>query len=92
MAGAFLLAGELAAHPHDHRSAFAAYERRLRDYIVRKQNAALRMGGWFAPKTALGLVIRDQLTRLAALPGLSQLLVGPMISDDLKLPAYEWRC
>ncbi|HEX3408043.1 MAG TPA: FAD-dependent monooxygenase [Caulobacteraceae bacterium] len=92
MAGAYLLAGELAAHPYDHRSAFVAYERRLRRYIVKKQNAALRMGGWFAPKTALGVVIRNQLTRLAALPGFAQLMVGPMVADDLELPVYDWRC
>ncbi len=90
MAGAFVLAGELALHPHDHRRAFAGYERRLRDYIVKKQRAALRMAGWFAPKTAPGVLIRNQLTRMAALPGLSRLLVGPMIADDLELPPYDW--
>lgn len=92
MAGAYILAAELASHPVDHRRAFAGYERRLRGYIVKKQNAALRMGGWFAPKTALGVVIRNQLTRLAALPGFSQLLVGPMVDDDLELPTPDWRC
>jgi 2-polyprenyl-6-methoxyphenol hydroxylase-like FAD-dependent oxidoreductase len=92
MAGAYLLAGELAAHPFDHRRAFTAYERRLRGYIVKKQNAALRMGGWFAPKTGLGVFIRNQLTRLAALPGFMQLLVGPMVDDDLGLPDFDWRC
>ncbi|HWF78905.1 MAG TPA: FAD-dependent monooxygenase [Caulobacteraceae bacterium] len=92
MAGAYLLAGELAAHPYDHRRAFAAYERRLRGYIVKKQNAALRLGGWFAPKTEVGVFVRNQLTRLATLPGFSQLLVGPMVADDLELPTFDWRC
>ena len=92
IAGAYLLAGELARHPHDHRAAFTAYEGRLRAYIEGKQRAALRMGGWFAPKTAAGVFVRDQLTRLAGVPGLTRLLVGPMIDDDLELPTYEWRC
>jgi len=90
IAGAYLLAGELARHPHDHRAAFADYEKRLRGYIAGKQRAALRMGSWFAPKTAAGVIVRNQLTRLAALPGLSGLLVGAIIEDDLELPAYPW--
>jgi 2-polyprenyl-6-methoxyphenol hydroxylase-like FAD-dependent oxidoreductase len=90
VAGAMVLAGELGAHPGDYRAAFDGYERRLRRYIEKKQRAALRMRGWFAPRTAAGLAIRDQLTRLAALPGLSHLLVGPMAGDDFVLPNYAW--
>ncbi|HEY1752511.1 MAG TPA: hypothetical protein VGG29_14730 [Caulobacteraceae bacterium] len=90
VAGALVLAGELARAAGDHRAAFAAYEKRLRKFIAAKQRAAQRMGGWFAPRTAAGLFLRNQLTRLAAAPGLSSLLAGPMVKDDLVLPRYEW--
>ena len=92
IAGAYILAGELARCPHDPRAAFAAYEQRLRAYIDGKQRAALRMGAWFAPKTTAGVFVRNQLTRLAGLPGLTRLLAGPMIEDDLELPDYDWGC
>ncbi|PXX58059.1 2-polyprenyl-6-methoxyphenol hydroxylase-like FAD-dependent oxidoreductase [Nocardia tenerifensis] len=38
--GAYTLAGELAAHPGDYPAAFAAYERRLADYVRRSRSFA----------------------------------------------------
>ncbi|HEX3917767.1 MAG TPA: FAD-dependent monooxygenase [Caulobacteraceae bacterium] len=90
MAGAMVIAGELADAGGAHRPAFERYEHRLRAFIERKQGAARRMGAWFVPRTALGVFVRDQLTRLTSLPGLSSLIAGPMIRDDLALPRYDW--
>ena len=70
--------------------AFRAYERHLKAFMDRKQRSALRLGGWFAPRTRLGLVIRNQLTRLAGIPGASNLLLKPMVADRLSLPSYPW--
>jgi 2-polyprenyl-6-methoxyphenol hydroxylase-like FAD-dependent oxidoreductase len=90
VAGALVLAGELLNAGGDHRPALEAFERRLRRYIEGKQRAALRMGSWFAPRTRLGIFIRDQLTRLAGAPGLTKLIAGPMVADGLALPHYDW--
>jgi 2-polyprenyl-6-methoxyphenol hydroxylase-like FAD-dependent oxidoreductase len=88
MAGAMVLAGELGRAHGDHAEAFLRYERHLRRPIERKQRGALSMGGWFAPKTRRDLFLRDSLSRIAALPGLMGLIVGPLVSDTLSLPHY----
>lgn len=90
MAGALVLAGELAAAGGNHRDAFERYEARLRRFVERKQHGALRMAAWFAPRTAFGLFVRNQLTRLAGFPGLTGLIAGPMMNEDLVLPRYDW--
>jgi 2-polyprenyl-6-methoxyphenol hydroxylase-like FAD-dependent oxidoreductase len=41
LVGAYVLAGELAAAGGDHRTAFAAYEAELRDFVRRNQELAL---------------------------------------------------
>jgi 2-polyprenyl-6-methoxyphenol hydroxylase-like FAD-dependent oxidoreductase len=89
MAGAYILAGELTV-ASDPLQALLAYERRLRSFIERKQRAALRLGSWFAPRSSLGLYVRNQVTRLAGWPGLSRLIVAPLLHDALSLPAYHW--
>ncbi|WP_067823731.1 FAD-dependent monooxygenase [Nocardia inohanensis] len=38
--GAYLLAGEMARHPGDHRAAFAAYEHEMHDYVQRSRRFA----------------------------------------------------
>jgi 2-polyprenyl-6-methoxyphenol hydroxylase-like FAD-dependent oxidoreductase len=48
MAGAYLLAGELAAAGGDHRVAFARYQSLFKPIIDCKQRAARRFGRWFA--------------------------------------------
>jgi hypothetical protein len=44
------------------------------------------LGGWFAPRTALGLVVRNQLTRLMSAPLIGDRLVRRMFGDRFDLP------
>jgi 2-polyprenyl-6-methoxyphenol hydroxylase-like FAD-dependent oxidoreductase len=88
MAGAYVLAGELDRCDGDHAAAFERYERLLRPAIERKQKGALWLGGWFAPKSALGLAVRDGLSRLASMPIFTPLLIGDMLSGGVVLPDY----
>lgn len=87
---AYVLAGELAQARGAHRSAFHAYEQRLRPFIVSKQRAAARFAAAFAPRSRWGLWLRNQVIRSAALPGLARMTLGRDIVDSLELPAYPW--
>lgn len=90
MTSAYVLAGELAAAGGDHERAFACYERRLREFIDSKQRAAARFAGSFAPKTALGLFIRNQLSKSLRFSVFANLLIGRGLLDPLVLPAYAF--
>ncbi|MEO8241293.1 MAG: FAD-binding domain [bacterium] len=88
MTEAYVLAGELARAKGDHVAAFAAYQTMLQPYLARKQAAALKFAGFFAPKTQAMVVVRDLLTNLAAVPFLAKLILGPSFRNDLVLPQY----
>jgi 2-polyprenyl-6-methoxyphenol hydroxylase-like FAD-dependent oxidoreductase len=88
MTAAYVLAGELAAAGGDHVQAFARYEERLRAFIDGKQRAAQRFAGSFAPKTALGIFLRNQITRTFGIPWIATTVIGRTIRDRLPLPAY----
>ncbi|HZR90124.1 MAG TPA: FAD-binding domain [Bradyrhizobium sp.] len=90
MISAYVLAGELAAAGGDHRQAFAQYEARLGSYIGAKQRGAERFAGAFAPKTRVGLHIRNLVVKAFAIPGLASLAVGRDIADSIQLPHYRW--
>lgn len=89
MTEAYVLAGELARAGGDHQVAFAAYQATLKNYVARKQVAARRFKGFFAPRSWFGLVLRELAINLAGIPGLTKRLVGPGISDQIALPDYE---
>jgi 2-polyprenyl-6-methoxyphenol hydroxylase-like FAD-dependent oxidoreductase len=91
MAGAYILAGELDRCAGDHTVAFERYEQRLRPLIERKQKGALRLGGWFAPRTTAGLLARNVLTRLAGFPSLAPFIVKDMLESGLEWPTYRSR-
>lgn len=91
MTAAYVLAGELAAAPGRHAHAYASYENLLRDFVARKQRAAEAFGSSFAPRTAWGLFLRNQIIKAFALPGLARLAIGRDISDRLRLPEYRWQ-
>ena len=83
-----MLAGELARAGGDVAKAAQACRARLAGFIDAKQRAAVGMGAWFAPRTGLGLFVRNQLTRAAGLPPVARLMARRMFADTLELPDY----
>ena len=85
---AYILAGELKRANGDHQAAFAAYQARLGAFIAGKQQAAVRLSPFFAPTSRFGLFLRNQITKLMAIPFVAQLAVGREFRDRLELPDY----
>jgi 2-polyprenyl-6-methoxyphenol hydroxylase-like FAD-dependent oxidoreductase len=90
MAQAYVLAGELHGARGGHAGAFAAYESRMRPFVTEKQAAARRFASSFAPRTALGLMARNLLTRLMVFPPLAELFLGASVKDRFDLPSYSF--
>jgi 2-polyprenyl-6-methoxyphenol hydroxylase-like FAD-dependent oxidoreductase len=88
MTEAYVLAGELSLAGGEHARAYSAYERRLRVFIDGKQKSARVFASSFTPRTALGVWLRNQATRLMAIPGVPAFLIGAQMRDDLDLPEY----
>jgi 2-polyprenyl-6-methoxyphenol hydroxylase-like FAD-dependent oxidoreductase len=86
MAGAYILAAELERAAGDYIHAFAEYERRFRPFIERKQKQALGYAAMLAPRTSLGLFVRDQVVRLTAIPILGDLLMRSFFGEGFVLP------
>jgi 2-polyprenyl-6-methoxyphenol hydroxylase-like FAD-dependent oxidoreductase len=89
MVAAYVLAGELANAGGRHEEAFSKYEEILRPYISSKQQGAERFASIFAPKTRIGLFLRNQVIKAFAIPGLARFAVGNDIIDTLRLPDYR---
>jgi 2-polyprenyl-6-methoxyphenol hydroxylase-like FAD-dependent oxidoreductase len=67
MIGAYTLAGELKAAAGDHQRAFQAYEHEFRP-VVEQEQQKLWVGAHFlVPETRLGILVRNQLSRLLPL-------------------------
>ncbi|MDH6139677.1 MULTISPECIES: FAD-dependent monooxygenase [Kitasatospora] len=87
---AYVLAGELALADGDHRAAFPAYERRLRDYARTCQQGGDRTGRFLAPKSRTGLRLRNTLlSRRAILNWM--LKAGEKVAELAELPDYPAR-
>jgi 2-polyprenyl-6-methoxyphenol hydroxylase-like FAD-dependent oxidoreductase len=63
MAGAYVLAEELARHPGDHAAAFAAYEAALKEAVARKQREAQWLAKIFVPRAESRLWLRRFVVR-----------------------------
>jgi 2-polyprenyl-6-methoxyphenol hydroxylase-like FAD-dependent oxidoreductase len=90
MVEAYILAGELRAPCDDPAAAFARYESRLRPFLARKQKSAAAFAGSFAPKTQIGLALRNLVTRAFDIPFVADIFLGPTARDDFNLPDYDW--
>jgi 2-polyprenyl-6-methoxyphenol hydroxylase-like FAD-dependent oxidoreductase len=85
MAGAYVLAHELARADGDHELAFENYERRFKPFMDAKQKAAERFGGWFAPRTRTALRLRNFITSALDIPWLGQRLMARSLGDRFDL-------
>ncbi|MFF7503730.1 FAD-dependent monooxygenase [Streptomyces lavendulae] len=85
LTGAYVLAGELAAHPH-HRTAFARYEAVMRPYVDRAQKLPPGTPRIANPRTRGGVVMMNTVLRVAAGPVAAR--VGALASR-LFTPAAE---
>jgi 2-polyprenyl-6-methoxyphenol hydroxylase-like FAD-dependent oxidoreductase len=88
MTEAYVLAGELHASGGGHRAAFARYQERLMPFLKSKQESAMKLASSFAPGSAFGITLRNAGSRLLRIPFLADLLIGPSLHDDIKLPDY----
>lgn len=88
IAEAYILAGELHACGDDFRAAFARYEQRLMPFLRRKQAAAATFASSFAPRTSLGMTLRNLATKLMGVPSIAELFIGRTLRDDIELPDY----
>lgn len=68
MAGAFVLAEELADGSGDVAPALGRYESRVRPAVARVQEAGRRIARWFVPESRFGLTVRDGMTRAVNWP------------------------
>jgi 2-polyprenyl-6-methoxyphenol hydroxylase-like FAD-dependent oxidoreductase len=88
MAEAYVLAGEIARAGEDHAAAFARYEERMKPFLAAKQESARKFASSFVPETGLGIVFRNWMMRLMAIPPVADFFVGEL-SDAVDLPDYE---
>jgi 2-polyprenyl-6-methoxyphenol hydroxylase-like FAD-dependent oxidoreductase len=88
MVEAYVLAGELHRAGGDWARGLREYETRLARFIRGKQDAALKLRGFFVPETRLGLRARNLLVNAFAVPFIARQVVGRAVRDALTLPDY----
>jgi 2-polyprenyl-6-methoxyphenol hydroxylase-like FAD-dependent oxidoreductase len=88
MVGAYVLAGELALEQGVHARAFVRYHERLGHFLARKQRAAVGMAPFFAPGSALSILLRNQVMKLLGIPAVAKLAAGRDLRDEFELPPY----
>ena len=88
MAGAYILAGELAKAEGDYKQAFAEYQRLFKPLMDHKLKTAEKFASSFAPATELGLAARNLITRTFKVRFLANLFIGGSIKDNYDLPDY----
>ena len=88
MVAAYILAGELHRANGDYGAAFRRYQELFAPFVLRKQKAALRFAGVFAPKSKFSMFLRNQIFKLMAIPWIADLAVGRDFADRIALPEY----
>jgi len=90
IAEAYILAGELHACEGDFGAAFARYEQRLMPFVKGKQVSASRFASSFAPRTSLGITLRNVAMKSMRVPFIADAFVGRNLRDDIELPDYRF--
>lgn len=95
LTGGYMLAGEISKHPGDLQAGLKAYEERMRPIITELQKIPPLVATIFAPQTAWGIWIRNNLFAFVAWTGIAEFFqkyLGAAFAstDTFPLPEYEW--
>jgi len=88
MIAAYILAGELHRSKGDYALAFRRYQELFGSFVLKKQQAALRFGGYFVPRSSLSLFMRNQIMNLMSIPWIADRVVGRDFADKIAIPQY----
>ncbi|QDP98518.1 FAD-dependent oxidoreductase [Microlunatus elymi] len=89
LVGAYVLAGELATNPGDHRRALISYEQLMRPYVKQAQQLPPGGIGGYAPDSRLALWLRTASMRASMHWPMRQLMVRQFArADAIDLPGY----
>jgi 2-polyprenyl-6-methoxyphenol hydroxylase-like FAD-dependent oxidoreductase len=88
MIAAYILAGELHRSQGDYALAFRRYQELFAPFVLKKQQAALRFAGYFAPRSKLSLFVRNQMMNLMRIPWIADRVVGRDFADKIVVPQY----
>lgn len=88
MAAAYVLAGELGKSDGAPSDSFQRYEQFLHRFVLEKQIAAEKFAKSFAPRTRLGLFLRNQATKAFSIPFIIQAVMKSTLIDRIELPDY----
>jgi 2-polyprenyl-6-methoxyphenol hydroxylase-like FAD-dependent oxidoreductase len=89
MVAAYILAGELHRANGDYVPAFSRYQDLVGPFVLKKQKAALRFAGTFAPRSRFALFLRNQIFNLMAIPWVANRAAGRDLTDSIVLPDYN---
>jgi 2-polyprenyl-6-methoxyphenol hydroxylase-like FAD-dependent oxidoreductase len=88
MAGGYLLAESLQAHPNDHAAAFASYQARLQPQVPRRQRTARWFARGLVPATKPGLLAQKIVMRAVMRPAFTGTLRRQFGADTV-LPSAD---
>jgi 2-polyprenyl-6-methoxyphenol hydroxylase-like FAD-dependent oxidoreductase len=89
LAGAYVLAGELARATAP-KNAFASYQAQLEPLVADLQRELEAWIHAIAPKTRLGVAMRDQATKLLQLPVVARHFFGRSMKSTIGLQDYSY--
>jgi 2-polyprenyl-6-methoxyphenol hydroxylase-like FAD-dependent oxidoreductase len=89
MVAAYILAGELHRANGNYAEAFERYQNLFAPFIARKQKAALRFAGYFAPESEFSMFLRNQIFKLLSIPWVADIAMGRDLADKIALPKYD---
>jgi 2-polyprenyl-6-methoxyphenol hydroxylase-like FAD-dependent oxidoreductase len=88
MVAAYILAGELHRSQGDYALAFRKYQELFGPFVLKKQQAAQRFAGYFAPRSKLSLLVRNQMMNLMRIPWIADRVIGRDFADKIAIPQY----
>ena len=88
MIAAYILAGELHRSKGQNPLAFRIYQELFGSFVLKKQQAALRFGSYFVPRSSLSLFMRNQIMNLMRIPWIADRVVGRDFADKIAIPQY----